>query len=445
MKKHVSILSVILTAVIAVLPFCAPVRGGGDVTFVTESLSNYALGYMSWGVKHMGLDVMQEKLEKSGKTLPEVKVAVIDSGLNTSNKYLKNRYTSDGYNFLNNSTDINDDDYHGTMVSGIIADGTSKNVKVMPLKVNDASGKGNMKNVERAIYYAIEHNADVINMSISSEDPKRSITILDEAIAAAVGKGIVVIAAAGNQSGDTAYRYPANKQNVLTITSVNNRDKIAENANTGADVDFALPGVMIAAPYKRLMMVDSGTSLAAPHAAAAAALLKTWNKNLNQDGVVSILKQYAVDLGDKGFDNTYGWGMIDLSSFDVNAKPTEPATEPTTEPVTEPTTEPVTEPTTEPVAEPTTEPTTEPVTESATEPVTEPATEPTTAPVLIGDVNGDGIITISDATCIQQYLAGLNPARFRANAADTNGDGKITIDDATLLQKYIAKYDVTLG
>ena len=97
------------------------------------------------------------------------------------------------------------------------------------------------------------------------------------------------------------------KDNVLTITSVDSSDKIAENANTGADVDFALPGVLILAPYKRLMMVDSGTSLAAPHAAAAAALLKSWCKHLNQDQVVDILKQYSVDLGAKGFDNTYGW------------------------------------------------------------------------------------------------------------------------------------------
>ena len=268
----------------------------------------------------MGLDVLQKKFEQKGN-LPEVKVAVIDSGINTSNKYVKNRYTNDGYNFINNSTDFNDDQYHGTMVSGIIADCTSSNVKVLPLKVNDASGRGNMNNVKKAIYYAIEHNADVINLSLSSEDPNRKITVLDDAIADAVSNGLVVVVAAGNQSGDTAYRYPANKDNVITITSIDKNDKIADSANTGADVDFALPGVLILAPYKRLMMVDSGTSLAAPHAAAAAALLKSWCKHLNQDQVVDILKQYSVDLGAKGFDNTYGWGMINLSKFNVNATP----------------------------------------------------------------------------------------------------------------------------
>lgn len=428
MKIKALLTAAILSAVIVIAPFAK-----SEPVFVTESLNNYALGYMSWGVKHMGLDVLQKNLEKKGN-LPEVKVAVIDSGINTDNKYLKNRYTNDGYNFLDNNTDINDTQYHGTMVSGIIADCTSSNVKVMPLKVNGESGSGKLSDVNRAIYYAIEHNADVINMSLSAVDSKHTLTILDDAIAEAVSKGIVVVVAAGNQASDTADRYPANKDNVLTITSVDSSDKIAENANTGADVDFALPGVLILAPYKRLMMVDSGTSLAAPHAAAAAALLKSWCKHLNQDQVVDILKQYSVDLGAKGFDNTYGWGMINLSKFNVNATPPEPVTEP------EPSTEPTEEVTTAPVTEPT-EPVTEPV-ETTVEPTTVPVettVEPTTEPILIGDVNLDGIVDIMDAVMVQLYAT--DNASFddtQKYAADVNDDGNIDVLDAMDIQKFVS-------
>ncbi len=421
MKIKALLTAAILSAVIVIAPFAK-----SEPVFVTESLNNYALGYMSWGVKHMGLDVLQKNLEKKGN-LPEVKVAVIDSGINTDNKYLKNRYTNDGYNFLDNNTDINDTQYHGTMVSGIIADCTSSNVKVMPLKVNGESGSGKLSDVNRAIYYAIEHNADVINMSLSAVDSKHTLTILDDAIAEAVSKGIVVVVAAGNQASDTADRYPANKDNVLTITSVDSSDKIAENANTGADVDFALPGVLILAPYKRLMMVDSGTSLAAPHAAAAAALLKSWCKHLNQDQVVDILKQYSVDLGAKGFDNTYGWGMINLSKFNVNATPPEPVTEP------EPSTEPTEEVTTAPVTEPT-EPVTEPV-ETTVEPTTEPAPEP----ILIGDVNFDGTVDVMDAVMVQLYAT--DNASFddtQKYAADVNDDGNIDVLDAMDIQKFVS-------
>lgn len=421
MKIKALLTAAILSAVIVIAPFAQ-----SEITFQTEALNNYALGYMSWGVKHMGLDVLQKNLEKKGK-LPEVKVAVIDSGINTDNKYLKNRYTNDGYNFLDNNTDISDSEFHGTMVSGVIADCTSSNVKVLPLKVNGASGRGNMKNVAKAIHYAVEHNADVINLSLSSEDPNHTITILDEAIEEAVSKGVVVVAAAGNQGGDTADRYPANKDNVLTITSVDSSDKIAENANTGADVDFALPGVLVLAPYKRLMMVDSGTSLAAPHAAAAAALLKSWCKHLNQDQVVDILKQYSVDLGAKGFDNTYGWGMINLSKFNVNATPPEPVTEP------EPSTEPTEEVTTAPVTEPT-ELVTEPV-ETTVEPTTVPAPEP----ILIGDVNLDGTVDVMDAVMVQLYAT--DNASFddtQKYAADVNDDGNIDVLDAMDIQKFVS-------
>ncbi|MBE6741787.1 MAG: hypothetical protein E7570_05725 [Ruminococcaceae bacterium] len=324
--KHSKALSLLLSFVIA---FSVCAFSGARLSLsdeqnicVQEALNSYSLGYMSWGVKSMGLDKLQEKLEKSGKELPEVKVAVVDSGINTSNKYVKGRYTDDGYNFIDKNTDIEDSNYHGTMVSGIIADATSSNVKVLPLKVNNKNGTGYMSNVSKAIYYAIEHNADVINLSLSAEDPNHSVTVLDDAIDAAVKKGIVVVVASGNQSAIANDRYPGNKDNVLTITSVDKNNNIGENANTGSCIDFALPGVSITAPYKRIMFVDTGTSLAAPHAAAAAALLKTCNKKLNQDDIKEILINYSVDLGENGFDNTYGWGMINLADFDINS--TEP-------------------------------------------------------------------------------------------------------------------------
>ena len=114
MKRKLLLTAVLMSAVIMIAPFA---QNGENIYFETQSLNGYALGYMSWGVKHMGLDVLQKNLEKKGK-LPEVKVAVIDSGINTDNKYLKNRYANDGYNFLDNNTDISDSEFHHTNLTG---------------------------------------------------------------------------------------------------------------------------------------------------------------------------------------------------------------------------------------------------------------------------------------------------------------------------------------
>lgn len=351
----------------------------------TESLSNYSLGYMSWGIRHMGLDKLQEKLEKSGKVLPEVRVAVLDTGIKKSNRYLQGRYTDDGYNFIANNTDFDDDQYHGTEVSGIIADGTSSNVKILPIKVMDDKGDGKMADTAKGIYYALDHGADVINLSLSGDDKNHTYHSLDDAIAEAVARNVVVVVAAGNQGGDASLRYPANKDNVITVTSVYRNNTLGLLANYGAPIDFALPGMNVLVPHRSIMMLDSGTSLAAPHAAAAAALLKTWCKDLNQDQIIEIFKQYAVDLGNPGFDTTYGWGMLDLSSFDINQ-------------------------------------------------------ESPAAPYTLGDANCDGTIDIRDVTCMLRLLALVNQGTCDKRAADLNFDGKVTIDDATILQSVLAEY-----
>lgn len=378
MKIRYRLLSAMLAAVaVLAVPFGVGAAETEDSS--TGALNNYRLGYMSWGVKKMGLDVLQEKLEKSGKKLPEVRVAVLDTGITTSNKYLQGRYI-EGYNTMNNSTDVEDDAYHGTEVSGVIADGTSSNVKIIPVKVMNQTSNSKMADTAEGIYYAIEHGADVINMSLSGDDKNHTYHSLDKAIAAAVAKNIVVVVAAGNEDTDAYLRYPANKSNVITVTSVNKNNTLGLLANYGSVVDFALPGMNILMPHKSIMFLDSGTSFAAPHAAAAAALLKTWRKDLNQYQIVEILKQYAVDLGDKGRDDTYGWGMLDLSKFDINKTPEQ------------------------------------------------------IVPVTVGDINKDGRVSIDDVTCLQRHLADISAGVCDVRAADINGDGKVDINDVTALQ-----------
>ena len=425
--RKTKLLSMILSLLMLLISVCVPIGAAETEEAQTGKLNGYLLGYMSWGIERMGLDVLQEKLENSGRALPEVRVAVLDTGLKKSNRYLQGRYLDEGYNFIDNNTDYDDDQYHGTEVSGVIADGTSSNVKILPIKVMDSNGDGKMSDTAKGIYYALDHGADVINLSLSGDDKNHTYHSLDDAIAEAVSRNVVVVVAAGNQDGDASLRYPANKDNVITITSINKRNNLGLLANYGSVIDFALPGMNILAPHRGTMLLDSGTSLAAPHAAAAAALLKTWDKSLNQAEIYEIFKQYSVDLGDKGFDDTFGWGMIDLSGFDINSAYVRPTEQPTEAPTQAPTEAPTEEPTQAPTQAPTHAPTEVPT--QAPEPL-----------YILGDADGD--VSSIDVTLMQRKLAEMSVyGAFDELAADADRDGELTALDVTLIRRYLVGVD----
>ena len=408
--RRLSVLSVILAAIMMMSAVCVHVSAAEADQAESGALNHYLFGYMSWGVKHMGLDVLQEKLENSGRELPEVRVAVLDTGLKKTNRYLQGRFLDEGYNFVDNNTNYDDDQYHGTEVCGVIADGTSSNVKILPIKVMNAKGDGNMADTAKGIYYALDHGADVINLSLSGDDKNHTYHSLDDAIAEAVSRNAVVVVAAGNQDSDASFRYPANKDNVITVTSVNKNNTLGLLANYGSVIDFALPGMNVLAPRKSAMFLDSGTSLAAPHAAAAAALLKTWDKSLNQAEIYEIFKQHSVDLGEKGFDNTYGWGMIDLSDFDINSVYVRP---------------------------------TEPPTEAPTETTTEAPTKASEPLYTLGDADGDGGVSAPDVTLIQRLLAQIvSENTVNEKAADVDLDAEVTVFDVSQIQRYLAGIEI---
>ena len=194
-------------------------------------------------------------------------------------------------------------------------------------------------------------------------------------------------------------------------------------------------------------MLNTGTSCAAPHASAAAALLKTWDKSLTQSEIKDIFNKYSVDLGDKGYDTTYGWGMIDLGGFDINSevKPTHEPTQPVTE---APTQEPTDAPTQEPTQAPPTEsdqPATQAPTVSPTQPATEETVEPTQITVLLGDADRDGDVTATDATVIQRAIIKMTVPNIDMIAADADGDGELTVTDVTFIQRWLIKVECPYG
>ena len=284
--------------------------------------------YNSWGIEKMSLDHAITSANSYSENMQQVTVAVIDTGCDMVlfNKYYGGKI-SEVYNVLDNSTTVmSDEDGHGTHVAGTIAEGTPANVKILPIKVSEAGSMYTTDIVAAINYIVYNKNADVINMSFGSYSPKDS---MEQAINAANEENIISVAAAGNDNIRVKH-YPSAFENTIAIASVDSELKKSTFSNYGAEITFAAPGTNIksimgkdASISKRNGNNDddnheiiSGTSMATPHAVAAVAVLKGYNKNLTFENVVDILKDNAQDLGEEGWDQYYGYGLISFKDVE---------------------------------------------------------------------------------------------------------------------------------
>lgn len=225
---------------------------------------------------------------------------------------------SNGWNFAANNNKVADDYGHGTHVAGIAAArinngvgiaGMAGSATIMPVKVfyPPPHVLGTYEDLIRAIVYATDNGARVINMSLGAT----SYSLGEEAaVDYAWDHGVVVVAAAGNDSND-AYHYPAAHRNAIAVAATDASDNRAWFSTFGAFVDVAAPGVSILSTvmsggYSSM----SGTSMATPHVAGLAALLFSLNPQLTSAEVRELIEAQADDLGAAGWDPFFGNGRI---------------------------------------------------------------------------------------------------------------------------------------
>lgn len=269
-----------------------------NVEFAEADRVLSAAGHKSWGYAKncINTDGYLSRIGGNIRYCQNVSVAVIDSGADLDHPFIADRIDrADAYDFVNNDSEPDDDNGHGTHVTGIICDGTPSNVSVIPLKAMDEYGETTEALLYLAIRYAIDKNADVINISAGGFGES---SFFEEIIDEASAKGIIVVVAAGNEKTDASKSMPGNVASAVTVAAVDKNLTIAEYSNYGSIVDISAPGddILSSVPPEiedSDFVEYSGTSMAAPHVAAAAACLKMYDRSYDTDDVIKMFRSSA--------------------------------------------------------------------------------------------------------------------------------------------------------
>jgi hypothetical protein len=267
-----------------------------------------------WNIAHINTPSGWERTTGNNAVI----VAVVDTGVQLDHPDVQGRLV-DGYNAIDPQSPPYDDVGHGTHVAGIIAAQTNNDfgvagltwrTRIMPIKVLDAFGAGDAFAVADGIRWATDHGAHVINMSLGNYAGAR---YLHEAIVYAYNRGVALIAASGNDESDQP-GYPAAYAEVLAVTATDETRQKAPFANYGAYIDVAAPGTHITSTYvPSVYATMSGTSMASPHVAALAALIKANDAQMTPAQTYARIMRTARDVAPAGIDAYTGAGVIDVA------------------------------------------------------------------------------------------------------------------------------------
>lgn len=309
--------------VVAARSACDAFQSSGAVSYAVPN-GIVKTTSLSWGADKISADRFKTKLSSEGKLDAEMLVAVVDTGVDVNHPFLQGRTRADlGYDFAANDSIPEDVIGHGTHVSGIIADCSPSNVKIIPIKAIKDSRFGDELTLSLGIRYAADNCARVINMSFGGVDTDPN-NLIAQAVAYAIGKGSVCVAAAGNDAEDAKYYCPANIVDAITVAATDSSDCPASFSNFGDAIDVSAPGVGInSCMPNNIYKAESGTSMAAPHVTASVAMLLVDNPTLTPDQAEAAIRNTTVDCGTRGWDRYYGTGRVDFRLyFGDNIPPT---------------------------------------------------------------------------------------------------------------------------
>lgn len=316
-------------------------EGSTGTIYISYQLPNaYALYQSQYATNMLALSTAQSAATGRG-----VMVALLDTGLDATHPQLQSAALP-GYNFLTDtantaeSGDGLDTDGDG-MVDEMLAHGTfmaglihlvAPEARILPVVVLDSDGYGNAFQIAEGIYYAIDHGADVINMSFGSTHDS---DVVNDAIKEARSRGVVVVAAAGNDNRNEPPREPAASQDLLGVAATNEQDIRAPFSNYNSDLSVSAPGNTTLTinntpdPTRSIIStglsggygVWDGTSTATAFVSGTVALVRAQHpdwpaEKSTAETIIEIIRQTAapIDALNPGFEGLLGTGRLNAGA-----------------------------------------------------------------------------------------------------------------------------------
>jgi len=287
-----------------------------SISSVTDTVQT-----VPWGIRRTRSDSAWTVTKGAG-----AKVGIIDTGIDYHHPDLN---VIAGFNAITDKTE--QDDWsdnsptcgfkHGTHVAGSVAAldndfgvvGVAPESELYAIRVFDPENAGiggcyaRAADIVNAIQWSTTNEMDVINLSLGSCCPNGAER---DAMVASYAAGVVIVLAAGNSSSTVGF--PAGFSQGVAVSATDSLDVLAGFSNYGPEIEVTGPGVSVLSTYGPSSYVRAGgTSMASPHAAGVATLIRAASPNLSAPDVREILRNTADDIGSGGYDQNYGWGMVD--------------------------------------------------------------------------------------------------------------------------------------
>lgn len=285
-----------------------------------------------------GIDINTETAWNITTGDSNVRIAILDTGLDSAHPDINIDRVVAGRQFVDGLgiNDWTDRHGHGTAVTGIAAAQSNNGIGIAGVcwdcsliitrMVNDA-GLSYDNWIAESIRWSTDQGSNVINMSFGrGGSPNPAVS---DAVNYAWGQGVVLVAGSGN-TGTQQNFWPASFEKVIAVGATNSNDILAAFSTTGPQLDLTAPGVLIASTYLNGGLFGGlppkyglfgGTSAASPHVAGVAALILSRYPDLEPEEVRELLRSSAVDLGEPGKDNLFGYGRINAGQALIDANP----------------------------------------------------------------------------------------------------------------------------